>query len=66
MTKPLDKDLRETLADMEFFAEMSGDDPDGDRSAARNVTVFRRVLREAGYEIPADFQWQDNLAEESA
>lgn len=32
--------------------------------AAKHVTTFRRLVREAGYELPADFDWQKHLIED--
>lgn len=61
--KVADKDMLETLSILEFYSEMCADDPDGDVSAAQAATTFRRLAREADYEIPVDFNWQEHLPE---
>lgn len=57
-----DKDILCLLAALEFEANYASDDEEADpsdvESAARNVTTLRRVVREAGYEIPSDFDWE--------
>lgn len=57
--KPADKDILETLASLEFLAEVGAGKAD-----AQAVTTFRRLAREAGYEIPESFDWQEHLPEE--
>ena len=56
--KIADKDILETLACLEFAAEMNESHQGIGSSDARNVTAFRRIAREAGYDLPPDFDWQ--------
>ena len=57
--KLADKDILESLAHLEFAAEMSAEAL-GERShEAQAVTTFRRLAREAGYDVPTDFDWRD-------
>lgn len=55
--KPADKDMLETLAALEFGADM------GAEGAAQGATTFRRIAREAGYQFPTNFDWQEYLPE---
>ena len=59
--KNADKDILEPLAALEFAAEMEAGDDDADGVGAQGATTFRRILREAGYELPPSFDWQDHL-----
>lgn len=59
-----DKDILETLADLEFQAEMEMDCEEKGSGPAQRVTTFRRLLREAGYDIPHNFHWQDHLRDD--
>ena len=52
--RPADNDILKALSELEFLAEHNGDKTD-----QLNVTVFRRLVREAGYELPEDFNWMD-------
>ena len=54
--KPIDHDIETVLEDMEMVAEfsrsMNDDNADeSDHIAHKTITVFRRVLREAGYDL---------------
>lgn len=64
--KPADKDILQTLAELECNAEAySFTETEIFPLAAKHVTTFRRLVREAGYEIPADFDWQEHLGDEA-
>lgn len=60
--KTADSDTLKTLADLELDCELSGgEDVNEQNRRYRIVTVFRRMVREAGYEIPDDFDYHAHL-----
>lgn len=68
--KTADKDILDTLAALEFEAEYTSDaalddadiDPKDVKIASQGAVTIRRLIREAGYEIPKDFDWQTHFA----
>ncbi len=60
MAKQADKDILETLAHAIFAEEVST----GETGAPQRATTVQRLIREAGYVLPEDFDWQDHLTDD--